>query len=102
MSQQTLAGELGITFQQIQKYENGVNRISARVLWRLVQILDTDYSALLPQMAKPANVAPGKSADFVALGDYYLRLNALGRRALLATARTFAADPDMIDKRPKG
>ena len=35
MSQSELADELGITFQQVQKYENGKNRISAG---RLLQI----------------------------------------------------------------
>lgn len=35
MSQETLADELGVTFQQVQKYERGVNRIAAS---RLVEI----------------------------------------------------------------
>jgi transcriptional regulator with XRE-family HTH domain len=33
-SQQTLADELGVTFQQVQKYERGANRISASMLAR--------------------------------------------------------------------
>jgi transcriptional regulator with XRE-family HTH domain len=39
LSQQTLAGRLGITFQQIQKYESGANRISASRLFLLGQQL---------------------------------------------------------------
>ena len=31
---------LGVTFQQVQKYEKGTNRISASRLWRLAQIFD--------------------------------------------------------------
>jgi transcriptional regulator with XRE-family HTH domain len=38
LSQGALAEQLGVSFQQVQKYENGSNRISAS---RLVQIADT-------------------------------------------------------------
>jgi len=40
LSQEALADQLGITFQQVQKYEKGVNRISASRLHALSQILD--------------------------------------------------------------
>lgn len=45
MSQQYVAQECGISFQQIQKYENGKNRISAGRLYDLSVILGvpTDY-----------------------------------------------------------
>ena len=39
MSQERLASELGITFQQVQKYEKGLNRIGASRLWDLAQVL---------------------------------------------------------------
>lgn len=39
-SQTALAEALGLTFQQIQKYEKGQNRISASTLWRLAEALD--------------------------------------------------------------
>ena len=40
MSQQQLGKYLGVTFQQIQKYERAANRISASRLFRLARILD--------------------------------------------------------------
>lgn len=40
MSQTKLAEQLGLTFQQLQKYESGANRISASRLWHVAQILD--------------------------------------------------------------
>lgn len=40
MSQQTLSGLLGISFQQLQKYEKGINRISASRLQQIANILD--------------------------------------------------------------
>lgn len=39
MSQSSLAEMLGITFQQVQKYERGANRVSASRLFHLGQIL---------------------------------------------------------------
>ncbi len=40
MNQTQLGERLGITFQQIQKYENGANRISASRLYQAARILD--------------------------------------------------------------
>jgi transcriptional regulator with XRE-family HTH domain len=39
MSQSTLAEALGLTFQQVQKYEKGANRVSSSRLQQLAQIL---------------------------------------------------------------
>lgn len=41
LSQQDLADQLGVTFQQVQKYERGANRISAGRLFDLAKVLDT-------------------------------------------------------------
>lgn len=42
MSQDKLGSYLGITFQQVQKYEKGVNRISASMLYTIATVLNTD------------------------------------------------------------
>lgn len=39
ISQEQLGGELGLTFQQIQKYEKGQNRVSAGRLYKVAMIL---------------------------------------------------------------
>ena len=39
MSQEKLGDAVGLTFQQIQKYERGANRVSASMLWELSKIL---------------------------------------------------------------
>ncbi len=44
MSQNSLGKHLGITFQQIQKYEKGTNRISAGRLQRIAQVFDVSVS----------------------------------------------------------
>ena len=47
MSQEALADRLGISWQQLQKYEAGINRISASRLVQLAEILRTDFSWFL-------------------------------------------------------
>ncbi len=44
MSQEKLGEQLGITFQQVQKYEKGTNRIGSSRLFRIAQILGVPVS----------------------------------------------------------
>lgn len=44
MTQQQLAERVGIKFQQIQKYETGMNRVSASRLWDIAQVVDVPVS----------------------------------------------------------
>lgn len=44
MTQQQLAEQVGIKFQQIQKYETGANRVSASRLWDISEALDVPVS----------------------------------------------------------
>ncbi|MDH5452630.1 MAG: helix-turn-helix domain-containing protein [Paracoccaceae bacterium] len=44
MTQQQLADQVGIKFQQIQKYETGMNRVSASRLWDISEALDVAIS----------------------------------------------------------
>ena len=43
-SQAELAEKLGISFQQVQKYESGANRISGSRLWDISNVLETPVS----------------------------------------------------------
>ena len=51
MSQEKLAEAVGITFQQIQKYERGTNRVSAGRLFQFSRILDIPVSYFYEQLA---------------------------------------------------
>ncbi len=51
MSQEQLGDALNITFQQVQKYERGSNRISASRLWDIGQILDVPVSFFFDDMS---------------------------------------------------
>jgi len=47
LSQTALADELGVTFQQVQKYEKGVNRVGAGRLTKIANVLDVPIAVLL-------------------------------------------------------
>lgn len=51
---------LGLTFQQIQKYESGINRISASRLQQIASLLNANASGFFGE-AKPIAIAGGES-----------------------------------------
>jgi transcriptional regulator with XRE-family HTH domain len=53
MSQEQLADLLGVTFQQIQKYEKGLNRIAASRLWEMTSALDVDITYFFEGLNRP-------------------------------------------------
>ena len=54
LTQQQLAGVVGVRFQQIQKYECGANRISAARLWRISAALEVPVSYFYDGLAEGA------------------------------------------------
>jgi transcriptional regulator with XRE-family HTH domain len=80
MSQEKLGGALGLTFQQVQKYEKGTNRIGASRLQQISHILQVPVSfffegapTLQPQQAAADGAASAPSptyvSDFLATSD---------------------------------
>lgn len=68
MSQEKLADLLGVTFQQVQKYEKGINRIAASRLFDIAAALDVPISAFfdgLSPMRAPGGVSENASESFV-------------------------------------
>jgi transcriptional regulator with XRE-family HTH domain len=68
MSQGKLAEKLGLTFQQVQKYEKGTNRIGASRLQHIAQILRVPVSFFfegVPGAGKQAESGASKGPDFV-------------------------------------
>ncbi|WP_064696698.1 helix-turn-helix domain-containing protein [Rhizobium aegyptiacum] len=49
MSQERLADQIGVTFQQVQKYEKGINRIGASRLQRIAEVLHASPSFFFEQ-----------------------------------------------------
>ena len=54
LSQTELGKRLGVTFQQIQKYEKGSNRLSAAALYLVARILDVPMLSFFPTDENPA------------------------------------------------
>ena len=52
MSQDDLGKSLGVSFQQIQKYEKGTNRLSAAMMVRVAEILDVDMGYFYNEIRK--------------------------------------------------
>lgn len=99
-----LADALDVSFQQLQKYENGENRISASRLYRLADVLDCgveDFFAGLPGAACVGGDPEGFGAvgraflgadGGVELARAFLALPPAQRRGLAAAARAMAAN----------
>ncbi len=58
LSQTDLAQHLGLTFQQVQKYERGANRVSASMLVKAAVKLETTVAELVGESSSTENVVP--------------------------------------------
>jgi transcriptional regulator with XRE-family HTH domain len=100
LSQAVLADAIGLTFQQVQKYERGTNRISASALFEIARFLgvEVDYFFLgLPDIdAGDGAVAEAqagaflRSAEGVMLAVAFGKLSAAERKVVLATVKGLA------------
>ncbi len=55
MSQSKLAESVGVTFQQVQKYERGANRVSFSALVKIAKALDCRVAELVEEIDGPAS-----------------------------------------------
>ncbi|MGB0900528.1 helix-turn-helix domain-containing protein [Halocynthiibacter sp.] len=62
MTQQQLAEKVGIKFQQIQKYETGMNRVSASRLWDISDALDVPVAYFFEGLRETADEAVSEGA----------------------------------------
>src|ERR1700692_4944469 len=78
MSQEKLGGALGLTFQQVQKYEKGTNRIGASRLQHISHILQVPVSFFFEGAPRPSGapvdkgapaLSPSYVSDFLATSD---------------------------------
>ncbi|MEN0652926.1 MULTISPECIES: helix-turn-helix domain-containing protein [Hyphobacterium] len=108
MSQEKLGEELGVTFQQVQKYERGSNRIGASRLWSLSHVLDVPVTFFFDGLsAAKGGLAESdqspivydfiQSPDGVALAQAFSRISdSKVRRRILDLVRTLA-DENAVD-----
>jgi transcriptional regulator with XRE-family HTH domain len=60
MTQHQLAAALGVSYQQIQKYENGANRISAARLWQIGRRLEVPVGWFFDEPSDPGGPEDGR------------------------------------------
>jgi len=63
MSQERLGERLGLTFQQVQKYEKGANRVGASRLFAIANILEVPVEFFFADMPSGMAEGQGKSGD---------------------------------------
>lgn len=106
MSQEKLGEAIGLTFQQVQKYERGVNRIGASRLWELSRVLDVPVSFFFEGLETPEAAASDGPELSEAGGSYdpgpvlkretlelvraYMRIDVQTRRRLFDLAKAIA------------
>jgi transcriptional regulator with XRE-family HTH domain len=87
MTQQQLADQVGIKFQQIQKYETGMNRVSASRLWDIAEAMELPISFFF------AGIADGVATEGEVRGDL------LADKEALDLVRSFYAIPEAQRRR---
>lgn len=96
VTQQQLADKVGIKFQQIQKYETGMNRVSASRLWDIADALDVSVAFFFEGLAgEEAHVAEHEGDIFadkeaLALVRSYFAIPEAQRRRLFELAKVLS------------
>ena len=108
VSQEKLAEDLGLTFQQVQKYERGANRVSASKLYEIARSLSTPVAFFFEGLNDPTTSAPGEAPQDNAVHDFLMTNEGLElasifpkvkrtrvRRRLLELVRAMAEDEEL-------
>jgi len=96
MSQQALGAALGMSFQQIQKYESGSNRLSVSGLFKASIALGAEPADLLPAIRADGSIHQRPSAHASGvdrLMESYLALPVRQRRAVLQLVLSMSGAP---------
>jgi len=88
MTQQQLAEKVGIKFQQIQKYETGMNRVSASRLWDIAEALSVPVAYFFDGVNGADDPAQTGEASQGLPGDI------LGDKEALELVRSYYAIPE--------
>ena len=109
ISQERLAESIGLTFQQVQKYERAANRVSASKLWDMSRALSTNisyfYGGLGDTIEAPGSNLPRESMQDFLLTPEGIELAAIFpkiakgrvRRKILDLVRAMAGEPDAVE-----
>jgi transcriptional regulator with XRE-family HTH domain len=90
LSQEKLGDALGLTFQQVQKYERGANRIGASRLFDLSRVLDVPVSFFFDDMAEDATERkPAVDIDIDEMSQGGFNVDPMARRETLELVRAY-------------
>jgi transcriptional regulator with XRE-family HTH domain len=87
MNQTMLGSAVGLTYQQIQKYERGANRISSSRLWQFAQALDVPVSFFFEEL--PARASAGRKAPTEPGNPFHKEKDPLVKRETLELVRGY-------------
>jgi transcriptional regulator with XRE-family HTH domain len=91
-SQTALAEKLGLTFQQIQKYENATNRISASTMYRMSKVMNVPIVDFFDGLDVEHGIPSALSKDEAAVLRLYNQISDVKlKRSLKAMLQSFAA-----------
>jgi transcriptional regulator with XRE-family HTH domain len=102
MSQTTLGEAIGLTFQQVQKYERGANRIGASRLFDLSRVLDVPVSFFFDDMgdatskSSPVYVIKGEAP---AAPSHFNEPDPMAKRETLELVRAYYSIPNAAIRR---
>ena len=96
MNQEELAQRLGLTFQQVQKYESGANRVSASRLWEIAAIVKMPIGYFFPtdQGQHRSNEQLQRPESIELIRFYYAIPDARMRQQFFDMVKTVSAPPD--------
>jgi transcriptional regulator with XRE-family HTH domain len=89
VSQEQLAAALGLTFQQVQKYERGTNRVSASRLFQLSRVLDVPITWFFDEMDSDVAAAGSKMNKGFAEQVQSFEADPMSRRETLELVRVY-------------
>ena len=87
LTQERLGEALGLTFQQVQKYERGANRVGASRLFDIARILEVPVSYFYDDL--PAQAGGAQRFGFAESGDTYGADETLASRETLELVRAY-------------
>jgi transcriptional regulator with XRE-family HTH domain len=106
ISQERLADSIGLTFQQVQKYERAANRVSASKLWEMARALNTSIAYFYEGLSETPE-APGSNLPRETVQDFLMTPEGLElassfpkiahgrvRRKILDLVRVMSEDPE--------
>ncbi|WAC61324.1 helix-turn-helix domain-containing protein [Brevundimonas sp. SL130] len=91
LSQTELGRRIGVTFQQVQKYENGFNRIAASRLWLVARCLGVPVTALIGD--DEAATSEGPASDVARLLQAWRAMDPAHRAPLLTLMENLGTIP---------